>query len=259
MHALLAVLAIAVSVHPGYGGTCVDVTVNGATTQDAVCPPRLDLLPRSFVADGRTIWFGALQHNAKRVLLTFRRRTVRAPVTRQRGWAAAGDGVLGAIQVGSSARDIDPFGLPSVGRRMRLGTLTDEQDRHPELVAAAPRILQGGTRRKALCTGLQLPGAPTPGRQICVVNPLVVDVRFSAECKARKQLVYGIGPSFVHSARATLSDGTTAPVTVTRVPRAVRRPGVVLTAAFAGALAKKVAVYDASGKVLAAASLSGGC
>ena len=259
MTALLAALAIAVSVHPGYGGTCVDVTVDGVTTRDAVCPPRLDLVPRSFTAKGRTIWFGALQHKARRVVLTFPHRTVRARVTRQRGWAAAGDPVLGAIAVGGRARDVDPFGLPSVGRRVSLLTLTDEQDRHPRLVAASPRVLQGSRRRKALCTGLQLPGTPSPGRQICVVNPLVLDVRFSAECKARKQLVYGVGPSFIRSARATLSDGSTAPLTVTRIPGAVRRPGVALTASFTGALAKRVAVYDGSGARVAAASLSGGC
>jgi hypothetical protein len=257
--ATLAAIAIAVNVHPGYGGTCVDVTVAGRTVADTLCPPRADLAVRSFPAGGRTIYFGALRHRARSVRLIFPRVTLRTRVTRERGWAAAGGPVLGAIRVGRRVRDIDPFGLPPVGRRVNLLTLTDEQGRRPTVVAAAPRVLSRGKRRKALCIGLRLPGATTPGRRICAVDPLKVDVRFSAECRSRQQVVFGVGPSHIRRARATLSNGTTAPVDVTRVPRRVRRPGVVFSADFSGPMATKVTTYDADGDAVASARLLGGC
>jgi hypothetical protein len=257
--ATIAAVALAVSVHPGYGGTCVDVTVGDRVVRDPVCPQRSDLGVRTFAAAGRTIYFGALRHRTERVELTFPRRTVRARVTGQRGYAAAGGPVLGAIRVGRRVRDVDPFGLPPVGRRVRILRLTDEVGRHPALVAAAPRILAGGRRRKALCTGLELPTAPSPGRQICAVNPLKVDVRFSAECRSRQQVVFGVGPDHIRRARATMSDGSVRPVRVTRVPRSVRRPGVVFTAKFSGPMARKVVAYDSSGTAVATAVLLGGC
>ncbi len=257
--AFAAAVALTVSAHPGYGGTCVDVSVNGTVTQDTLCPPRSDLSVRSFRSAGRTIYFGALRHRARRVVLTFPRRKVRAGVTGERAYAAAGGPVLGAIRVGARQRDVDPFGLPPVGRRVSLLTLTDELGRRPRLVAAAPRVLVGRKRKKALCTGLQLPGLPSPSRQSCVVDPRVLDVRFSAECRADQQLVFGVGPARVRRARADMSDGTTAPVTVTRIPRRVRRPGVALTAEFSGAMARRVTVYDASGSAIASARLLGGC
>jgi hypothetical protein len=258
--AAAAALAIAVSVHPGYGGTCVDVTVRGTKTVDNLCPPRSDLTVRSFASGGRTIYYGAITHRVNRVRLTFASRTVRARVTSQRAYAAAGPAVLGAITVGSRARDVDYFGLPPVGRRVSLLRLTDEQHRSVRLLAAAPRILSGRKgRKKALCTGLKLATAPSPGRTICAVNPLRLDVRFSAECKSREQLVFGLGPGFVRSAVATLSDGSRAPVRVTHVPRSVKRPGVALTARFQGALARKVQAYNSAGDVVATAVLAGGC
>ncbi|MEY2535990.1 MAG: hypothetical protein QOF29_3900 [bacterium] len=259
MIATIAAVAIAVSAHPGYGGTCVDVTVDGRDVPDAVCPPRSDLAVRTLTAAGRTIYFGALRHRAPRVVLTFPHRRVRARVTAERAYAVAGGPVLGAIRVGGRVRDVDPFGLPPVGRRVRIRTVADEVGRHPTVVAAAPRVLTRGHRRKALCTGLQLPTAPSPGRQICAVDPLKLDVRFSAECRSEEQLVFGLGPEHIRSARATLSNGDTAPVAVARVPRRVRRPGVVLTATFTGAMARKVTTYDGSGAVVATARLLGGC
>jgi hypothetical protein len=257
--ATLAAVALAVSVHPGYGGTCVDVTVDQRAFPDAVCPQRSDLAVRKFPAAGRTIYYGALRHSAPRVVLTFPHRTVRARVTSQRAYVAAGGPVLGAIRAGSRVRDVDPFGLPPVGRRVNLLRLTDEVGRHPTMVAAAPRILVGRHRRKALCTGLKLPAVPSPGRQICAVNPLKLDVRFSAECRSEQQVVFGVGPAHIRSARATLSNHTTAAVRVTRVPRSVRRPGVVLTASFSGPMAEKVVAYDGSGTAVATALLLGGC
>jgi hypothetical protein len=257
--ATIAAVALAVSAHPGYGGTCVDVTVNGTVVKDTLCPPRSDLSVRSLAVAGRTIYFGALLHRVPRVVLTFPHRTVRAHVTGERAFAAAGGPVLGAIRAGRRVRDVDPFGLPPVGRRVVLRHLTDEVGRRPALVAAAPRILAGRHRHKALCIGLQLRTLPSPSRQVCAVNPLKLDVRFSAECRSDQQFVFGVGPARIRRARATLSNGLTAPVRVTHVPRSVRRPGVVLTASFSGPMAEKVTTYDAAGDVVAAAELLGGC
>ncbi|MEA2126177.1 MAG: hypothetical protein QOI80_2959 [Solirubrobacteraceae bacterium] len=257
---IAASVALAVSTHHGYsGGTCVDVQVNGKTVADAICPPRNDLAVRTFSAAGHTIYFGAIRHRVPRVELTFATRVVRTRVTADRAYAVAAGRVLGAITVGRRSRDVDPFGLPPVGRRVRLQRLTDESGRRLRLVAAAPRVLSGKRRRKALCTGLKLATAPSPGRAVCAVNPLKLDVRFSAECNKRKQLVFGIGPAVIRKAVATLSDGSKAPVRVTRIPRAVKRPGVALTARFSGAMATKVRTYDAAGSEAATAVLAGGC
>jgi hypothetical protein len=205
------------------------------------------------------VYFGAIRHQAAKVVLTFSDQTVTAGVTRERAYAVAAGRVLGAIKVGSRSRDVDPFGLPPVGRRVTLLHLVDESERQVRLVAAAPRILSGHGRKKALCTGLKLATAPSPGRTICAVNPLRLDVRFSAECKSRKQLVFGIGPPHIRRAVATLSDGSRASVKVTHVPGSVQRPGVALTARFVGAMATRVQAYDAAGTNVATAKLLGGC
>jgi hypothetical protein len=265
MLAIAAAIAVSAVAHPGpSGGTCVDVTVNGTTTADTVCPPRDDLGVRTLVSGeytSATVYFGALKHSASRVRLIFAKRTVSARVTKGRVYAVAVTGapVLGAIAVGSRQRDIDPFGLPPVGRRATLMRLTDEQDRRVRLVAAAPRVLQGAKRRKALCTGLQIAGAPSPGRTICVVKANKLDVRFSAECKQRVQLVFGAGPASIKKATAQLSDGSSAPLKVTRVPARVKRSGVTLTGRYTGALAMRVKVYGASGDQIGSAALTGGC
>jgi hypothetical protein len=265
MLAVAAAIVVSATAHAGpAGGTCVDVTVGSTTIADTICPPRADLAVRTLSAGdytNTTVYFGAIKHRAKRVRLTFARRTVTARVTKGRVYAAAVRGTppLGAIAVGSRERDVDPFGLPPVGRRMTLLKLTDEQDRSVRLVAAAPRVLSGSKRKKALCTGLQLADAPSPSRAVCVVKPSRLDMRFSAECKKRHQLVFGIAPASIVKATAVLDDGSTGRLTVTKVPRRVKRPGVAITGRFSGALAKRVRVYGRSGAQLGAAALEGGC
>ena len=49
MIATAAAVLLAVSTHSGYGGTCVDVKVDGQTVADSICPPRGDLTVRTFV------------------------------------------------------------------------------------------------------------------------------------------------------------------------------------------------------------------
>ena len=71
--------------------------------------------------------------------------------------------------------------------------------------------------------------------------------------------MFGIGPARIRRARATLSNGLQARVRVIRVPRSVRRPGVVLLGSYSGPMAEKVTTYDAAGDAVAAATLVGGC
>lgn len=257
MLAYAAAVVLSVSGHPGYaGGTCVDVTVNGVTTADTICPPPDGLAVRTLTAGGYTIYYGATD---ARVTLTFAKRKVSAAPTDEGVYAVAvrGAPVLGAIRAGGDERDVDPFGLPA--RHATVLTVTDESHRRARLVAAAPRILVGQRRRRALCTGLRLPGAVSPGRINCATNPRKFVVRFSARCAERRQLVYGFAPRSVRSATAVLAGGGTRRLRVTRIPRRVGRPGVVMTGLITGAPARAVRGYGADGTELASASLSGGC
>jgi hypothetical protein len=259
--AYLAAAAVAVATHPAAGGgTCVDVTFQRVQTVDTLCPPRDDLDVRTLTQGGYTVYFGAVKRATKRVTLTFAHRTVHAHVHANHAYGVAvrGSAPLGAVAARNHARDVDPFGLP--GPRKSLQTLVDESQRQVRLLAASPHVLTHGTHRsRALCIGLQIAGAPSPGRTDCAVSPRKFDVRFSSDCANERQLVFGVGPATVTRAVATLSDGSHAAVDVRRVPARLHRPGVVLTRRFEGAQAVTVRGYAADGKRLTTAVLAGGC
>ena len=248
---------VKVQARAGYGGgTCVDVTVDGKLVQDTICPPPSDLAVRTLSSGAYTIYYGATH---RRVILTFRRNRVIVTPTADGVYAVAVKGTppLGAIKAGSAERDVDPFGLP--GRRATVLTVTDESHRRARLVAAAPKILSGAGRKRALCTGLQLPGAASPGRTSCATNRRRFVVRFSSKCAEKRQLIYGFAPASIRSARALSTDGGTRPLKVTRIPRRVGRPGVVVTGLVTGAPARTVKGYASNGRELASVTLTGGC
>lgn len=244
-----AALTLSVAVHQTDSnppGTCVDVTIDGTTVADSLCPVPDALAVRTILAKGHTVYFGV---SRAPLTLTFRRRTVRAPAGPY-AVAVRGTPALGTIRSGRRHRVVDVFGLP--GRQATVLRLTDEAGRRVRLRAAAPT-------GRPLCTGLQLAPSSSPGRVLCRTGPTAFQLRFSADCRRDRQFVYGIAPSRIARATAVLAGGGTAPVTVTRVPRSVRRRGVVLTARLTGALATRVRGYDAAGTLLASASLDPGC
>lgn len=252
---------VSATARDGYGGgVCVDVTVDGVTTPDILCPMRSDTQVRSFAAKGRTIYFGAPTLRTGRVDLVGRRRTVRARVSGT-VYATAGPAKLGAIVARTAsgraraARDIDPFLLP--GPQARLPRLRDESDRRVQPIVAAPRILVDtpNRRAKALCLGLKIAGATIVGRSFCVTERQRFDVRFTAECKERRQIVYGLGPASIASARG-IPGGA---LKVRRAPRKLKHKGSIILGTFSGTLPRRIAGYSASGTELASATLAGGC
>lgn len=251
---------VSVQARTGYGdGTCVDLTVDGKLTQDTICPPADDLAFRTLTVPGYTIYYGSTRRTTKKVTFTFGKRKVSATPTADHVYAVTvkGTPTLGAVAAGGKERDVDPFGLPA--KRATVLTLTDESHRRARLVAAAPKILRGAKRKKALCIGLQLDAAVSPGRINCETNPRKFIVRFSSKCSENRQLLFGFAATSVRSADARLADGSTVPVKVTRIPRRVGRSGVVLSALVTGSQALAVRGYARDGTELASASLNGGC
>ena len=266
------------------GGVCLDLEVDGETRADAICPapPTTvagDLAPRVLSEADFTLFYGATTRRTRRVdLLVSSGKRLRArtidPVAhpgRTRFYAVAvrGAPVVASVVVRDAAgrareaRDLNPFALPAVGRRAAVLSLRDETRRRVTLIALAARILRptaaAPTRRKlALCTGLRLRGTSVAGRTLCVVKPNLFDVRFTANCTDRRELLYGIGPPSIRRAVAVLAGGKRVRVPLRRVPAGVKRPGIVLAGIVEGSLARRVIGYGADGTELVSARLSGG-
>jgi hypothetical protein len=253
------------------GGVCLDVTRDGATTADALCPRPSALGLRTLRLADATVFFGATTAATRRVDLTLGRRTLRLPTRAASGFAGrfyaiAVDGApaVGAITARGrhgrvrAARDLDPLALPRLGARWVAGTVADELERPSEVVVSATRLLvsKHGRRRPALCAGLRTEGVT--GRAVCARKATRLEFRFAASCDTGRELLYGLAPAFVRSASAVLEDGSRRAVDVHRVPRKVRRAGSVLVAQVPNGRVKTVLVYDRRGTRVGSAKLSGG-
>jgi hypothetical protein len=267
------------------GGLCLDVTFSGLATPDAAClPPSAtpsgDLAVRSLRRPGATVFYGATTSATRRIDLTLGSRTLRLATRAGRAYTGASAGkvrfyaaaVKGAPAIGAvtvraaggrvrAARDLNPLALPPLGRRWVAEHLRDEQDRAAALVVLAADVLSPtrghpGRRVRALCAGLRTGGVA--GRAVCAKRSTRLETRFGISCETGREVLYGVGPAFIHRATAVLSDGTRRPVQVRRVPRSVRRPGAVLLLQVPSGQAFSVIAYDARGTRVGTAKLSGG-
>jgi len=254
-------------------GVCLDVARDGASITDTLCPAPSPAAMRALSMGGRTVLFGATPQAVRRVDITIGRRTVKARTRAAGGFATTrfyavtvpGTPAIGAVTARGSnrrirrARDLDPFGLPRLGSRFMVARVSDERDQPSRLVAVGTRVLadkRTGHRVAALCAGLRTGGVL--GRPVCSRKPTSLQFRFSASCDTGRQILYGIAPSFIRSAKAVLDNGTRQGLGVRRVPRRVGRAGTVLVAQIGGARARRVLVYDGHGRHVGSAALTGG-
>jgi hypothetical protein len=93
---------------------------------------------------------------------------------------------------------------------------------------------------------------------VCAEHRTRLELRFAASCDTGREVLYGVAPAFVRSARATLEDGSRQAVEVHHVPRDVRRAGTVLLAEVPSGRVKTIVVYDRHGTRMGSAELSPG-
>jgi hypothetical protein len=267
------------------GGLCLDVTFSGLATPDAAClapsaTPSGDLAVRSLRRPGATVFYGATTSATRRVDLTLGSQTLRLATRAGRAYtgvsagkvrfyaaAVKGTPAIGAVTVRAArgrvrvARDLNPLALRALGRRWTAERLRDEQDRASALVVLAADLLapkpgNPGRRVRALCAGLRTGGVA--GRAVCAKRSTRLETRFGISCDTGREVLYGVGPAFIHRATAVLSDGTRRPVEVRHVPRSVRRAGVVLLLQVPSGQAFSVLAYDKRGTRVGTAKLTGG-
>ena len=260
--------ALTVSAQPTTaGGYCLDVTRTGATITDTLCPKPSALGLRTLRGTDATVFFGAVPASVRRVDVTAGRRTIALPTVAAEGLdgvrfyarAVSGATAVGAVTARTAsgaarAKDVDPFGLPRLGRRWVATTVGDERAQPAKVDVVATRVLRGhGTRRTAaLCTRLGGRGA------VCAPKRLGIELRYSASCDTGREVVYGLAPAFVRKATALLEGGGRRAVRVKRVPRRVGRSGSVLVVEVPKGHVRRVLAYDAAGRRVGSATLSAG-
>jgi hypothetical protein len=269
-------------------GLCLDASYAGLTAVDPVCSAPSagaagDLAPKTLRTSGATVFYGAVSAGTRRVDLVLSNRTiVQAPTTDGRSYggvhagrlrfyavAVKGSPALGGVAArdedgeARAARDVNPLALPPLRHRATLARVRDEAGKRAAFVVTAARILAPtraypGRRRPGLCAGLR--AGDVSGRAVCVRGGNRLEMRFSGSCKTGRQIVYGVAPSRVRRATAVLADGGRRAMRVRSVPRRVGRRGSTLLLEIASGEAKAVLAYDAAGRRVATATLSGaGC